>query len=123
MYVYVYFRTFFNRFFSILCALGMPQANNSATFPKKSVAMPQCHGLVRTLDHCNTQEKLKAKVMQNCSWQSRCTIFETEKMVNKRQNVSTIYNEAPFNTDTKGAVESVCINWVSVFSRLNLEKM
>ena len=29
----------------------------------------------------------------------------------------------PVNTDTEGAIESVRINWVSVLSRLNLEKM
>ena len=43
--------------------------------------------------------------------------------MNKRQNVSTIYNEAPFNTNTKGTIETVCINGVSIFSGLNLEKM
>ena len=29
----------------------------------------------------------------------------------------------PVNTDTEGAMESVCINGVSVLSRLNLDKM
>ena len=29
----------------------------------------------------------------------------------------------PVNTDTKGAIESVCINRVSILSEVNLEKM
>ena len=71
-------------------------------------------------DHRSTQEKLKkTRVMQHLGWQSSCITGETGKMVNKRQNLS--WN--PVNTDTEGAIESVCINSVSVFSRLNWEKM
>ena len=44
MYVYVCSRTFCNRFFFLLCALGSPWTNNY-----KIVAMPHCGGLVRTL--------------------------------------------------------------------------
>ena len=29
----------------------------------------------------------------------------------------------PVNTDTEGAMESVCVNGVSVLSRMNLDKM
>ena len=34
-YVYVFLRTFCNRFFFCLCALGTPWANDSVAFPEK----------------------------------------------------------------------------------------
>lgn len=45
-------RMFCNSFFFPSLPLGTPLANYGGAFPQKSAAMPQCHGLVRTLPVC-----------------------------------------------------------------------